>query len=105
MLFLTTLKYNSNKFLRAKIKPKYKIKEVFFHPLNIEKFSQKKKMCVCSGGKLTKRSQVLYRSDQGKYFLKINQNYFAHICPEYSFRVNCLLKQLDVFPDSRNRLL
>jgi len=21
-------------------------------------------------------------------FLKINQNYFAHICPEYGFRVN-----------------
>jgi len=45
------------------------------------------KMCVCSGGKLRKSSQVLYRSDQGKYFLKINQNYFAHICPEYGFRV------------------
>jgi len=26
-------------------------------------------------------------SDQGKYFFKINQNYFAHICPEYCFRV------------------
>jgi len=43
---------------------------------------------VCSGGKLRKSSQVLYRSDQGKNFLKINQNYFAHICPEYGFRVN-----------------
>jgi len=24
---------------------------------------------------------------KGSVFLKINQNYFAHICPEYSFRV------------------
>jgi len=39
---------------------------------------------VCSGGKLRKSSQVLYRSDQGKYFKK---NTFAHICPEYGFRV------------------
>jgi len=46
-----------------------------------------KKNCVCSGGKLRKSSQVLYRLDQGKYFLKINQNYFAHICPEYGFGV------------------
>jgi len=38
-----------------------------------------------------KSSQVLYRSDQGKCFLKINQNYFAHICPEYGFRVNTIL--------------
>jgi len=43
---------------------------------------------VCSGGKPRKSSQVLYRSDQWKYFIKINQNYFAHMCPEYSFRVN-----------------
>jgi len=42
---------------------------------------------VCSGGKLRKSSQVLYRSDQGKYFLKNKSNYFAHICPEYGFRV------------------
>jgi len=34
----------------------------------------------------------VYRSDQGKYFLKINQNYLAHICPEYSFRVKFLRK-------------
>jgi len=46
---------------------------------------------VCSEGKLRKSSQVLYRSDQGKYFLKINQNYFAHICPEYGFRVNIII--------------
>jgi len=62
--------------------PKHKIKEFFFHPLNIVELSQKKNG-VCSGGKLSKRSQVLYR-----IFLKINQNYFAHICPEYGFRVN-----------------
>jgi len=59
----------------------------FFHPLNIVELSKK---IVCSGGKLWKSSQVLYRSDQRKYFLKINQNYFAHICPEYGFRVNML---------------
>jgi len=46
------------------------------------------KKCVCSGGKLLKSSQVLCHSDQGKYFLKINLNYFAHICPEYGFWVN-----------------
>jgi len=42
---------------------------------------------VCSGGKLRKSSQVLYHSDQGKYFLKINKNYCAHICPEYGLGV------------------
>jgi len=25
---------------------------------------------------------------KGSIFLKINQNYFAHICPEYGLRVN-----------------
>jgi len=78
-MFLTTLKYHSNKFLELKPKnkvtlwspgvlfwlileysklqffpfismgahfrPKYKIKEGFFHPLNIVELS-KKKMCV-----------------------------------------------------------
>jgi len=34
---------------------------------------------VCSGGKLRKSSQVLYRSDQGKYFLKIKL-----FCPHLS---------------------
>jgi len=58
----------------------------FFHPLNIVELG-KKNNGVCSGGKLRKSSQVLYRSDQEKYFLKINQNYFAHIFPEYGFRV------------------
>jgi len=24
---------------------------------------------------------------KGSIFLKINQNYFSHICPEYGFRV------------------
>jgi len=43
---------------------------------------------VCVQEANLKSSQVLYHSDQGKYFLKINQNYFAHICPEYSLRVN-----------------
>jgi len=113
--FLTTLKYHSNEFLELKAKnevtllspivlfwlilecsklqlfpfismgahfwPKYKIKEGFFHPRNIAELSQKK---------LRKSSQVLYRSDQGKYFLKTNQNYVAHICPEYGFRVKVL---------------
>jgi len=35
---------------------------------------------VCSGGKLRKSSQVLYRSDQGKNFLKIkSQLFFAFV--------------------------
>jgi len=63
--------------------PKYKIKE--FHPLNIVELCQK--IFVCSGGQLWKSIQVVYRSDQGKYFLKINLNYLAHFCPEYGFRV------------------
>jgi len=67
--------------------PKYKIKED--DPLNIVELSQKK-LCVQKAnlGKAAKS----YRSDQGKYFLKINQNYFAHICPdsEYVFRVNVI---------------
>jgi len=61
-----------------------------FFPLifNIVELSKNLKLnSVCSGGKVWKSSQVLHRSDHGKYFLKINQNYFAHICPEYSFRV------------------
>jgi len=57
--------------------------------LNIVELSQKKKKCVCSGGKLRKSSQVLHHLDQGKYF-KINQKYFAHICPEYGFRVKMI---------------
>jgi len=28
---------------------------------------------------------------KGSIFKKINQNYFAHICPDYSFRVKCML--------------
>jgi len=36
---------------------------------------------------LGKVAESFDRSDQGKYFFKINQNYFAHICPEYCFRV------------------
>jgi len=109
-LFLTTLKYHSNKFLELKPKdevtllspgvlywlilecsklqfshsflwvtisdPNTRLRS-FFHPLNIVELSQKK--CVCSGGKLRKSSQVLYCSDQGKYFLKINKLFCPHL--------------------------
>jgi len=51
----------------------------------------------------------LYRSDQGKYFLKINQNYFAHICPEYGFRVKLLnlkgLLQVEHIRGSRDNFM
>jgi len=34
---------------------------------------------------------------KGSIFLKINQNYFAHICPEYGLRVKYLTIPHDFF--------
>jgi len=104
-IFLTTLKYHSNKFSELKPKdevtllspgvlfwlilecsklqffplismgahfwPKYKIKEFYFHPLNIVELS--KKEIVCSGGKLRKSSQVLY------FFLNKSKLFCPHL--------------------------
>jgi len=69
--------------------PKYKIKEgffvVFFHPLNIVELS-KKIVCVQEAN-LGKVAKFCTAQIKGSIFFKINQNYLAHIFPEYGFRV------------------
>jgi len=77
VLFWLILNYSfSHSFLWVPIfDPNTRLRRFFSPTLYIVELSQK---IVCSGGKLRKSSQVLYRSDQWKYLKKINQNYFAH---------------------------
>jgi len=44
-------------------------------------------MCVQEAN-LGKVAKSCTAQIKGSIFKKINQNYFAHICPEYGFRVN-----------------
>jgi len=46
-------------------------------------------MCVQEAN-LEKVAKSCTAQIKGSIFLKINQNYFPHICPEYGFRVNML---------------
>jgi len=59
---------------------------LFFHPVNIVELSKKKCVCVQEAN-LGKVAKSCTAQIKGSIFLKINQNYFAHICPEYGFRV------------------
>jgi len=109
LFFLTTLKYHSNKFLELKPKdevtllsklnffphafllvpifdPNTRLRS-FFHPLNIVELSQKKKKMCVQEANLGKVAKSCTAQIKGSIFKKINQNYFAHICPECIFRV------------------
>jgi len=63
-----------------------RLRSLFFSPAQHCRIESKQNVCVQEAN-LGKVAKSCYRSDQGKYFKKINQNYFAHICPEYGFRV------------------
>jgi len=52
--------------------PKYKIKEFFFHPLNIVELSQKNSVCVQEAN-LGKVAKSCTAQIKGSIFLKINQ--------------------------------
>jgi len=49
-------------------------------------------LCV-QGANLGKVAKSCTAQIKGSFFLKINQNYFAHICPEYDFRVKIATKK------------
>jgi len=48
---------------------------------------RKKKIVCVKEANLGKVAKSYIAQFKGSIFKKLNQNYFAHICPEYGFRV------------------